>query len=118
MLESRMSSTFREFAALFTCDGSQLETELGEKLAECQEKLLQAGVDKKESERDAKFKETFANLQRVFPGVHGRVIDLCKPTQRKYETAISVVLGRNIDAIVVDQEKTAIECIEVCDTFL
>ena len=38
---------------------------------------------------------------------------MCKPTQRKYETAVSVVLGRNIDAVVVDEEKTAIECIEV-----
>ena len=47
-------------------------------------------------------------------GVKGRVVDLCKPIQRKYETAVSVVLGRNIDAIVVDEEKTAIDCIEVC----
>jgi chromosome segregation ATPase len=46
-------------------------------------------------------------------GVRGRVMDLCKPTARKYETAVSVVLGRNIDAIVVDEERTAIECIEV-----
>ena len=46
-------------------------------------------------------------------GVRGRIVDLCKPTQRKYETAVSVVLGRNIDAIVVDEEKTAIDCIEV-----
>ncbi|EJC99202.1 cohesin complex subunit psm1 [Fomitiporia mediterranea MF3/22] len=91
---------------------SQLETELNEKLAECHEKLLQAGVDRKESERDARLKETLSNLQRIFPGVRGRVVDLCKPTQRKYETAVSVILGRNIDAVVVDQEKTAIECIE------
>ena len=41
------------------------------------------------------------------------MIDLCKPTQRKYEVAVSVVLGRNIDAVVVDEEKTAIDCIEV-----
>lgn len=46
-------------------------------------------------------------------GVRGRVVDLCKPIQRKYETAVAVVLGRNIDAIVVDEEKTAIDCIEV-----
>ena len=46
-------------------------------------------------------------------GVRGRIVDLCKPIQRKYETAVSVVLGRNIDAIVVDEEKTAIDCIEV-----
>lgn len=99
---------------------------------------MQAGVDRKESERDARLKETFTNLQRLFPGmqiqsknedicditnvlpvgVRGRVVDLCKPTQRKYETAVSVILGRNIDAVVVDQEKTAIECIEVRDLFI
>ena len=94
---------------------------------------MQAGFDQKESEREAKLKETLANLQRIFPGalpsklhlavlmcrdcinsgVRGRLVDLCKPTQRKYETAISVILGRNIDAVVVDEERTAIDCIEV-----
>lgn len=75
-------------------------------------------------------KETFAALQRIFPGkyklfstgsrliryrgVRGRLVDLCKPTQRKFEAAVSVILGRNIDAVVVDQEKTAIDCIQVC----
>lgn len=36
---------------------------------------------------------------------------MCKPIHRKYETAISVILGRNIDAIVVSDQKTAIDCI-------
>ncbi|KAI0647638.1 cohesin complex subunit psm1 [Trametes meyenii] len=90
----------------------QLEKETNEKLVDIYEKLTQAGVDQQESQREARLKETLANLQRIFPGVRGRVVDLCKPTQRKYETAVSVVLGRNIDAIVVDEEKTAIDCIE------
>ncbi|KIY53050.1 condensin complex subunit SMC1 [Fistulina hepatica ATCC 64428] len=90
----------------------QLEDQIAEKLSNVHDQLLQAGVDKHESEKEVKLKETIASLQRVFPGVRGRVVDLCKPTQRKYETAVSVVLGRNIDAIVVDEEKTAIECIE------
>nr|AYN55353.1 cohesin complex subunit I [Sparassis latifolia] len=91
---------------------AQLEAEINEKLVDVHNKLLQAGVDQKESEREAKLKETLASLQRIFPGVRGRVVDLCKPAQRKYETAVSVVLGRNIDAVVVDEEKTAIDCIE------
>ncbi|KAH9930814.1 cohesin complex subunit psm1 [Amylocystis lapponica] len=90
----------------------QLETEINEKLLDVHQKLLQAGVDQRESEREVRLKETLANLQRIFPGVRGRVVDLCKPTQRKYEMAVSVVLGRNIDAVVVDEEKTAIDCIE------
>jgi len=32
-------------------------------------KLLQAGVDKSESQREAKLKETLSNLKRVFPGM-------------------------------------------------
>jgi SMC proteins Flexible Hinge Domain len=47
------------------------------------------------------------------PGVKGRVVDQCRPTSRKFDTAISVVLGRNIDSVIVDTEKTAIDCIEV-----
>ncbi|KAF9517669.1 hypothetical protein BS47DRAFT_1339193 [Hydnum rufescens UP504] len=86
--------------------------EINEKLHDCHHKLLSADVDQKESEREARLKETFATLQRIFPGVRGRVVDLCKPTTRKYEIAVSVVLGRNLDAVVVDQEKTAIDCIE------
>ncbi len=54
-----------------------------------------------------------AHVYNAPAGVRGRVVDLCKPTQRKYETAVATVLGRNIDAIVVDEEKTAIDCIEV-----
>ncbi|VDB88229.1 unnamed protein product [Peniophora sp. CBMAI 1063] len=90
----------------------QLEQEIGEKLNETAAKLLQAGVDRSESEREAKLRDTLQSLQKIFPGVRGRLVDLCKPTQRKYETAVSVVLGRNIDAVVVDEEKTAIDCIE------
>ncbi|KAG2029700.1 SMCs flexible hinge [Suillus americanus] len=52
------------------------------------------------------------SLQRIFPGVRGRAVDLCKPTQRKYETGASIILGRNIDTAVVDQERTAIKCID------
>ena len=54
----------------------QLETEINEKLLDVHNKLLQAGVDQKESEREAKLKETLASLQRIFPGQcasHGEV---------------------------------------------
>jgi structural maintenance of chromosome 1 len=47
---------------------SKLELEANEKLAEVMQKLLQAGVDKSESEREVKLKETLSNLQRTFTG--------------------------------------------------
>ncbi|KAL9710106.1 Structural maintenance of chromosomes protein 1 [Leucoagaricus gongylophorus] len=91
---------------------AKLEAEAEEKLQNVYARLLQAGVDRNENERENKLREMLASLQELFPGVRGRMVDLCKPTAKKYEIAISVVLGRNIDAIVVDEEKTAIDCIE------
>ena len=49
----------------------------------------------------------------VCSGVIGRLCDLVKPTATKFNTAASTVLGRNNDSIVVDDEKTAISCVEV-----
>lgn len=92
---------------------SMKETEVNERLQDTYNKLLQAGVDKRETEREARLKDTLASLKRVFPGVHGRIVDLCKPVTRKYDTAVMTVLGRNIDAVVVEHEKVAIDCIEV-----
>jgi len=45
--------------------------------------------------------------------VHGRVFDLCRPSERRFNTAVKIVLGRNTDSIVVDHEETAIQCIDV-----
>ncbi|KAF9340418.1 Structural maintenance of chromosomes protein 1 [Linnemannia elongata] len=89
------------------------ETELNEKLTNILNQLMEAKLDQRESEKEQKLKETLSSLKRIFPGVRGRVSDLCKPTQRKYDTAISVILGRHLDAIIVDREKTAIECIQL-----
>ncbi|CAG8518942.1 15090_t:CDS:10 [Rhizophagus irregularis] len=69
-------------------------------------------VDQRESEREQKMKECLESLKRVFSGVHGRLLDLFTPSQRKYAVPVSIILGRNMDAIIVDQQKTAIECIQ------
>lgn len=40
------------------------------------------------------------------------MIDLCEPSQKKYQIAVTKVLGKNMDAIIVDSEKTARDCIQ------
>ncbi|KAE8335461.1 hypothetical protein BDV24DRAFT_143902 [Aspergillus arachidicola] len=91
---------------------SQMRTELEEKLQVVLKKLLEADDGKKQTEREIRTKELISTLKRIFPGVKGRVSDLCKPKQKKYADAVSTVLGRHFDAIVVDNEKTAKECIQ------
>ncbi|KAJ3262920.1 Structural maintenance of chromosomes protein 1, partial [Chytriomyces hyalinus] len=88
------------------------ESEKNEKLTEILGKLKDAHADRNESDRDARNRKNLETLQSIFPGVKGRLIDLCKPTQRKYETAVATILGRNIDSIVVDTERTGIDCIQ------
>lgn len=74
---------------------------------------MNARADKNESERQKRFLECLDALKRLFPGVHGRVLDLCQPSQRKFETAVSIVLGKNLDSIVVDSFKVGKQCLEV-----
>lgn len=91
---------------------AQMRTELDEKLQEVLRKLLDADDGRKESERELKTRDMVSSLKRIFPGVKGRVGDLCRPKQKKYADAVSTVLGRNFDAVVVDTEKTATACIQ------
>ncbi|KAL1961768.1 hypothetical protein VTN77DRAFT_1055 [Rasamsonia byssochlamydoides] len=91
---------------------SQMRTELEEKLQVVLKKLLEADDGKQQNEKEIRMKEMISTLKRIFPGVKGRVSDLCKPKQKKYAEAVSTVLGRHFDAIVVDNEKTAKECIQ------
>ncbi|KAI5845169.1 hypothetical protein DFP73DRAFT_45390 [Morchella snyderi] len=91
---------------------AQKHTELDEKLQDCLTKLLEADDGRRQSEREVRMKETISALKRIFPGVKGRVSELCKPKMKKYQEAVSTVLGRHFDAVVVDNEKTAKDCIE------
>ncbi|KIW47160.1 uncharacterized protein PV06_02757 [Exophiala oligosperma] len=91
---------------------ARTRTELDEKLAEVARKLLEADDGRRTSEKELRMKETIAMLKRTYPGVKGRVHELCKPKQKKYQEAVSTVLGRHFDAVVVDTEATAKQCIE------
>ncbi|KAF6240428.1 hypothetical protein HO173_001096 [Letharia columbiana] len=91
---------------------AQLRTEKDEKLQEVLTKLLEAEDGRKQNEKDLRLKATIADMKRIFPGVKGRVSELCKPVEKRYQTAVSTVLGRNFDAVIVENEKTAIECIQ------
>jgi structural maintenance of chromosome 1 len=51
-------------------------------------------------------------LKIHFPGVRGKLSDLCKPTQKKYNLPITIAIGRHMDSIIVDDSKTAFECID------
>ncbi|KAL8733795.1 MAG: hypothetical protein Q9181_003443 [Wetmoreana brouardii] len=91
---------------------SQIRTEKDEQLQEVLMKLLEAEEGKKQNEKDVRLRNTVSDMKRIFPGVKGRVSELCKPIEKRYGVAVSTVFGRNFDAVIVENEKTAVDCIQ------
>ena len=85
---------------------------LEEKLEAAEAELGEARSMRKENERERKMKDAVENLRKLFPGVKGQMTDLVRIPQRKYNLAVTMVMGKNMDAVVVDDEKTAKECIQ------
>lgn len=90
---------------------------LKQQLDEADLKLRELKADKHESERDARLSETVQTLKRLFSGVHGRMTELCRPLQKKYNIALTVAMGKFMDAVVVEDENTGKECIKVTYTY-
>lgn len=87
-------------------------TELEEKLENIARQLREADDGQRQNDREAKMKEMVSTLKRVYPGVKGRVGDLCKPKQKKFDEAVIVALGRDFESVVVDTERTGLECVQ------
>uniref|UniRef100_A0A7E4V931 Structural maintenance of chromosomes protein n=1 Tax=Panagrellus redivivus TaxID=6233 RepID=A0A7E4V931_PANRE len=74
--------------------------------------ISDAHGDSMESERSRRKHEAVENLKRLFPEkVYGRLVELCTPSNKKYQLAITKVMGSNMNAIAVDSDDTAEECI-------
>ncbi|KAL5792745.1 hypothetical protein ACOSP7_001339 [Xanthoceras sorbifolium] len=85
---------------------------LKSKISEIENELREWRADRHENERDLKLSQAVETLKRLFQGVHGRMTDLCRPTQKKYNLAVTVAMGKFMDAVVVEDEYTGKECIK------
>ncbi|KAG1682285.1 Structural maintenance of chromosomes protein 1A [Nymphon striatum] len=87
-------------------------TEINQDLESIMHELGDAKVDKHEDSRRRKKAEIVENFKRLFPGVYDRLLNMCQPVDKRYNIGITKVLGKNMEAIVVDSEKTARSCIQ------
>lgn len=76
------------------------------------EKLRNAGDDRRRGKHEQRTLEAINAMQTLFKGVYGKLVDLCRPIQKKYSQAITVAAGKLIDAVVVDTKATAADCIQ------
>ncbi len=87
---------------------SAIETQL----ETIQNTLRQAKEDRRKDKEEERILNAIDALKRHFPGVKGRLVDLCRPSQQRYNLAVTVAGGKDMDAIVVDGKKTAFDCIK------
>jgi structural maintenance of chromosome 1 len=87
------------------------EQELRAELEVVSMQLRDAGDDRRRGKQEERMSEAVEQMQRIFSGVHGKLVDLCRPIQRKYAQAVAVTAGKQMDAIVVDTKHVASECI-------
>lgn len=86
--------------------------ELDVEIEKLSSQLRDAKNYKKQTKEEERLKQAIKTLQGHFPGVQGRLVDLCRPTMRKYSQAVTVAAGKDMDSIVVDTKQTAVECIQ------
>uniref|UniRef100_A0A8C6C7X2 Structural maintenance of chromosomes 1B n=1 Tax=Monodon monoceros TaxID=40151 RepID=A0A8C6C7X2_MONMO len=87
-------------------------SEVNEELNLIRSELQNAGIDTHEGKRQQKRAEILEHLKRLHPdAVFGRLLDLCHPIHKKYQLAVTKLLGRYMVAIVVASEKVAKDCI-------
>lgn len=85
---------------------------LENKINDVSQALRDAKADMTQSSREENFNKALDRMMNLFPGVHGRLSDLCQPTQDRYREAIAVIFGKMMDAIIVDNSNTGRQCIE------
>lgn len=93
-------------------EAQRRQAELTQRLQELHDQLREMKADRKENERETHFREVLESLKRLFPGVLGRVSDLVSPIHRRFNVAVTVALGKHMDAVIVQDEKTALDCVQ------
>ncbi|KAK2077238.1 hypothetical protein QBZ16_004872 [Prototheca wickerhamii] len=63
------------------------------------------------TERERRTAEVVAGMRALFPGVHGFVHELADVPDARWKLALAVAMGRDLDAVVVDEDATALACI-------
>lgn len=89
-----------------------------------QEQLRELRHVKDADKQNNRTAETIQTLKSLF-SIRGRLVDLCTIPDSAYRNALTVALGKNLDALIVENAEIAIKCVSYlkeqrlpCMTFL
>jgi len=74
--------------------------------------IQDATATERQLERERELAQVCKDLASAVPGVQGRVVELCQPTQKRLHVATNVALGKFLDAIIVDTSEAARRCVK------
>uniref|UniRef100_A0A383VHM8 Structural maintenance of chromosomes protein n=1 Tax=Tetradesmus obliquus TaxID=3088 RepID=A0A383VHM8_TETOB len=82
------------------------------KLREVEGRLNASKSVRSATDRERRLAAAAAKLKKEVPGVYGRVSELVRVTNRKYNLAMAVVMQRDLDSVVVEDRKAGFACID------
>lgn len=90
----------------------QRRQQLDLEIEQVKARISEAGDARHKSRDEEDLKSIVKTFQQEFSPtkVHGRLVDLCHPTQRRFVLAVTVAAGKDMDSIVVDTRETANQC--------
>eukprot|EP00210_Caulerpa_lentillifera_P005542 g5301.t1 len=91
---------------------SSRRQELLHELEEVERQISEGKASKRETRRDSRIAESISRMKSIIPGVYGRITDLGRIRQSKYNLAMAVALGSELDSVLVDCKETAKSCIQ------
>ncbi|CAD2216681.1 structural maintenance of chromosome 1 [Angomonas deanei] len=79
-------------------------------LVKLQEQLHEFRYLRDTDKQNNRMNEALQALKQLFP-IKGRLVDLCTIPNEKNRNAVTVAMGRNLEAVVVDSTEVAIGCV-------
>ncbi|KAF9762020.1 Structural maintenance of chromosomes protein 1A [Nosema granulosis] len=104
-LKSKMGEDLKRYEDL-----EKREEEANKKVYETVSALLKIRAYKKINIKRETTRSVVSTLRGIFPGVHGLLVDLIRPVQKKYYGPIHTILQAYEYAVVVDSDTTALAC--------
>jgi structural maintenance of chromosome 1 len=80
-------------------------------LAKLQEQLHEMRYMKDTNKQNTRMADALQALRSLFP-LRGRMVDLCTVPNDRHRNAVTVAMGKNLEAIVVDTTAVAIRCVK------
>eukprot|EP00055_Hartaetosiga_balthica_P010496 m.44915 g.44915 ORF g.44915 m.44915 type:complete len:1233 (+) comp7192_c0_seq1:38-3736(+) len=85
--------------------------ELQDEIEVVTRQIQDANQTKREGARAKTLNRAIEEMKDKIRGVHGKMIDLCSVRNKRYNVAVTVVMGSNMDAVIVDTKETGLQCI-------